>query len=105
MNRGTVTTKGRVTIPKHVRDYLGLRPGDKVRFEYEGSGAIRIVVQDVFTQAGAKRHRDFLDEAARADAAMQEGSVGYAMPDVHAYVEAKVRGEQVKRPSPVKRRR
>ena|SRR5487761_1965529 len=105
MNSSKLTTKGRVTIPKSVRDYLGLRPGDKVRFEYEGDGALRIVAQDGSTQAGTKRYRNFLNEAARADAAMQESGVGYAMPDVHAYVEAKVRGEQVKRPSPVKRRR
>jgi len=55
--------------------------------------------------AETKRHRSFLDEAKRADAAMQESGVGYAMPDVHAYVEATVRGEQVKRPSPVKWRK
>ena len=47
----------------------------------------------------------FLDDAARADVAMQESGVGYAMPEVHAYIEAKVRGEPVKRPSPVKWRR
>jgi hypothetical protein len=55
--------------------------------------------------AGTKRHRSFLDEGARADVAMQESGVGYAMPDVHAYVEAKLRGEQVNRPSPVKWRK
>jgi len=55
--------------------------------------------------AETKRHRSFLDEAARADIAMHESGVGYAMPEVHAYVSAKVRGEQVKRPSPVKWRK
>jgi len=39
MNSSTLTTKGRVTIPKRVRDYLGLSPGDKVRFNYEDNGA------------------------------------------------------------------
>ncbi len=47
----------------------------------------------------------FLDDAVRADVAMQESGVGYAMPDVHAYVSAKVRGEKVKRPSSVKWRK
>jgi hypothetical protein len=42
---------------------------------------------------------------ARADVAMQESGVGYAMRDVHAYVAAKVRGERSKRPSPVKWRK
>jgi hypothetical protein len=36
---------------------------------------------------------------------MQEGGVGYAMPDVHAYVASKVRGERVKGPGPVKWRK
>jgi predicted transcriptional regulator len=55
--------------------------------------------------AAAKRYRTFLDDAARADVAMQESGVGYAMQDVHAYVSAKVGGKQAKRPSPVKWRR
>ena len=55
--------------------------------------------------AAAKRYRTFLDDAARADVAMQESGVGYAMQDVHAYVAAKVRGKRTKRPSPVKWRR
>ncbi len=55
--------------------------------------------------AAAKRYRSFLDDAARADAAMQDSGVGYAMQDVHAYVAAKVRGKRAKRPSPVKWRK
>ena len=34
MSRTAVTTRGRVTIPKRLRNYLGLSPGDKLRFEY-----------------------------------------------------------------------
>ena len=30
-----VTSKGRVTIPKKIRDDIGLRPGDEVDFQYE----------------------------------------------------------------------
>jgi hypothetical protein len=55
--------------------------------------------------AAAKRYRSFLDDAARADVAMQESGVGYAMPHVHAYVAAKLRGESTMRPSPVKWRK
>ena len=32
----TITSKGQVTIPKAVRDELGLRKGDKVNFVKEG---------------------------------------------------------------------
>ena len=55
--------------------------------------------------AAAKRYRSFLDDAARADAGMQQSGVGYAMQDVHNYVATKVRGEAVKRPKPVKWRK
>ncbi len=43
MYSSTLTTKGQVTIPKPLRDYLGLSPGDTVRFEYTDDGAVRIV--------------------------------------------------------------
>lgn len=33
-----VTTKGQVTIPKEIRDRLGIRPGDEVAFEETSSG-------------------------------------------------------------------
>lgn len=51
--------------------------------------------------AETKHHRSFLEDAARADVAMQASGVGYAMPEVHAYVAAKVRGKRAKRPRPV----
>ena len=36
----TVTSKGRVTIPKKVRDRLGIRAGSAVTFELNDSGEI-----------------------------------------------------------------
>lgn len=33
-----VTTKGQVTIPKEIRDELGIEPGDEVLFERTESG-------------------------------------------------------------------
>ena len=38
----TITVKGQVTIPKAMREYLGLEPGDRVVFAYIESGGVRI---------------------------------------------------------------
>jgi AbrB family looped-hinge helix DNA binding protein len=35
-----MTSKGQVTIPKSVRDKLGLRPGDNVGFSEEGQAVV-----------------------------------------------------------------
>jgi antitoxin PrlF len=35
-----LTSKGQVTVPKSVRDYLGLRPGAAVTFERLASGEV-----------------------------------------------------------------
>ena len=40
----TVTSKGQVTIPKEVRDRLGLRAGDEIAFE-EQPGGYRVTKQ------------------------------------------------------------
>jgi AbrB family looped-hinge helix DNA binding protein len=38
----TVTSKGQVTIPKPVRDYLGIEPGSEVNFRPADDGSIVI---------------------------------------------------------------
>jgi AbrB family looped-hinge helix DNA binding protein len=38
----TVTSKGQVTIPKQLRDYLGLQPGSQVDFTYTAEGEVVI---------------------------------------------------------------
>ena len=42
----TVTTKGQVTIPKPVRDLLGLRPGSRVSFHRTDEGRVELVPVD-----------------------------------------------------------
>ena len=37
---GTVTSKGQVTIPKPLRDRLGIGPGEVLEFEERGAGEI-----------------------------------------------------------------
>lgn len=42
----TVTSKGQVTIPKPVRDMLGIEPGSKVEFRRAADGSIVIARAD-----------------------------------------------------------
>lgn len=37
-----MTSKGQVTIPKRVRDYLGLKPGMEVEFALGGNGRVEL---------------------------------------------------------------
>jgi AbrB family looped-hinge helix DNA binding protein len=41
MNKTKITTKGQITVPKQVRDRLGLRTGDELEF-VEEAGVYRI---------------------------------------------------------------
>lgn len=38
----TLTSKGQVTIPKPVRDRLGLKPGSRVEFELAQDGRVTV---------------------------------------------------------------
>jgi predicted transcriptional regulator len=49
----------------------------------------------------AERYHAFIDEGIRADEAMQCRGLGYAASDVHAYLEAKIRGRAARRPKPL----
>lgn len=42
-HESNLTSKGQVTIPKDIRDALGLLPGKPVRFEMDANGAARII--------------------------------------------------------------
>ncbi len=47
MSIATVTTKGQVTIPKEIRDYLKLETGSKVEFVIDENGDVRIIPLNV----------------------------------------------------------
>ena len=73
MDLATLTTKGQVTIPKGVRDALGLKRGDLVSWELEGESVrLRVVspldLNDLRgVQAGLTEWGSDEDESAFAD--------------------------------------
>lgn len=50
-----VTSKGQVTVPKAVRDALGIKEGDKVVFRVEGNRAVLARTPDFLDLAGSLR--------------------------------------------------
>ena len=43
MSEAKMTSKGQITVPKDVRQKLGLKPGDRVRFLLEADGRVRLM--------------------------------------------------------------
>ena len=50
-----VTSKGQVTVPKAVRDALGIREGDEIVFRVEGNRALLARTPDFLALAGTIR--------------------------------------------------
>lgn len=58
----TLTSKGQVTIPKKIRETLGLEPGSEVDFDVDGQG--RIIIRKAGQKAARRpRGRDRFDRA------------------------------------------
>lgn len=47
MPKATITYKGQITLPKAVREQLGVRPGDRVSFREIEGGAIVVEADTV----------------------------------------------------------
>lgn len=78
----TLTVKGQVTIPKRVRDALGLKPGDEVEFDLQDSGDV--VVRRAGPDPEVEARPDRFDRAA--------GSADYKWPSTAAYMKF-IRGD------------
>lgn len=48
-----LTSKGQLTVPKAVRDALGIKPGDAVVFRLEGTRAVLAKTPDFLDLAGS----------------------------------------------------
>ncbi|TVP58380.1 MAG: AbrB/MazE/SpoVT family DNA-binding domain-containing protein [Nodularia sp. (in: Bacteria)] len=51
MADATITTKGQVTIPKQIRDYLNLDAGSKVDFVIHENGIVKLIPLNVPIQS------------------------------------------------------
>jgi AbrB family looped-hinge helix DNA binding protein len=62
----TLTSKAQVTIPKQVRDALGLRPGDRASFRIKANGEVVIErpksLEEIHTMLGKPTFKDELSE-------------------------------------------
>ena len=77
----TVTSKGQVTIPKHLRDALHLQPGSKVVWEVNGAG------EPVLRKSGPVdlRRPDRFDRALGAAEIKWSGSTDEYMELIRSY--------------------
>ncbi|MBW4544719.1 MAG: AbrB/MazE/SpoVT family DNA-binding domain-containing protein [Symplocastrum torsivum CPER-KK1] len=77
MSIATVTTKGQVTIPKEIRDYLKLETGSKVEFLIDENGDVKVVPLNVPLEAlSGVLHRPGMKTATleEMDTAIAEGA-------------------------------
>jgi antitoxin PrlF len=47
MQCSTITSKGQLTVPKSVREYLSLEPGDKIEFIIEDNGQVTLSAKNL----------------------------------------------------------
>lgn len=64
MNKSKITTKGQITIPKQVRDRLGLRTGDELEF-IEEKGVYRL--KKCLLPNSLKKYRGYLKDLVGVD--------------------------------------
>lgn len=56
MTESSITKKGQTTLPKSVREFLGLRAGDKVRYFITGDGVRIMPVRSINRLFGALKY-------------------------------------------------
>lgn len=64
MIKAKVTSKGQITIPKEVRDRLGLRPGDEVEFVEDSEG---MRIQKEVAESPFAQYRGYLKKLRASD--------------------------------------
>jgi AbrB family looped-hinge helix DNA binding protein len=59
MTTATMTSKGQITVPKEIREALGVRPGDRLAFRARDDGSVVVEAEtvDLMTLRGALKPR------------------------------------------------
>ena len=78
MIQSTVTSKGQTTLPKAVREALGLVPGDKVRFLIVDNEVRILPVRPLKSLAGALKRDGAPVSTDEMEAAIHAGRAGRA---------------------------
>jgi len=73
-----MTSKGQVTVPKDIREALGLQPGRAVAFELDANGNARILKVDAAAES-ERRKADICDRLREAQAIFKAND---AFPDM-----------------------
>jgi AbrB family looped-hinge helix DNA binding protein len=76
MSTATITSKGQITVPKEIREALGVRPGDRLAFHARGDGTVVVEAEtvDLMTLRGVLKPRrkgvtvEAMNEAVRRSA-------------------------------------
>lgn len=58
MQESTVTSRGQTTLPRQVRDALGLKPGDRIRYLVLDDGEVRILKPRPLRSLSGLLHRE-----------------------------------------------
>ena len=77
----TLTVKGQTTIPKPIRDHLGLKPGDKVKYFVRPDGGVTILpVVPVAAMRGFIKRKGRRITLAEMEEAIAEGAARLPLP-------------------------
>ena len=80
MTSATVTSKGQVTIPKEIRDYLKLDAGSRIDFVIDADGQVKLIPLNVPAKAlSGILHRKGMKAATveEMESAIVEGASGW----------------------------
>lgn len=76
MLESTVTSKGQTTLPRDIRNHLGLKPGDRVRYLVVGDEVRLVRPRKVLSLCGALAHDGDPVSLDDMDRAVREGAAG-----------------------------